>query len=139
MLIGVLIFPAGWDAPVIKEVCGNEADNYGSGQCGIRWAYILAIIGVIDCAVLSVLAFVLGTRYVKLLPEQYLPNGSLYKGEVNSAFLADTASRKSLNVQPVMVLPPHSLLVDPERFSDYSNKTGRSHKSLHPQQIPIHS
>lgn len=72
MLVGVLIFPAGWDADVVKEVCGNEADNYGTGQCGIRWALILAIIGIIDCMVLSILAFVLGTRYVKLLPDQYL-------------------------------------------------------------------
>lgn len=80
MLVGVLIFPAGWDAPIVKEVCGNESDNYGSGQCGIRWAFILAIIGVVDCMVLSILAFVLGTRYVKLLPDQYLPNGSTYKG-----------------------------------------------------------
>lgn len=82
MLVGVLIFPAGWDAPIIKEVCGKEADNYGSGQCGIRWAYILAMIGVVDCAVLSLLAFILGTRYVKLLPDQYIPNGSVYKGKL---------------------------------------------------------
>lgn len=81
MLVGVLIFPAGWDSPAIKEVCGADADNYGPGQCSVRWAYILAIIGVVDCAVLSILAFVLGTRYVKLLPDQYLPNGSFGKGE----------------------------------------------------------
>ncbi|KAI1296572.1 LHFPL tetraspan subfamily member 4 protein [Halotydeus destructor] len=75
MLVGVLIFPAGWDAPAIKEVCGPDADNYGPGECSIRWAYMLAIIGVIDCTVLSILAFVLGARYVKMLPDQYLPSG----------------------------------------------------------------
>jgi len=74
MLIGCLLFPAGWDSSSIKEVCGAEADDYSPGQCGIRWAYILAMIGVVDCTVLSILAFVLGTRYVKLLPDQYLPN-----------------------------------------------------------------
>jgi hypothetical protein len=83
MLVGVLIFPSGWDSQAVKEVCGNDADNYLSGQCGIRWAFILAIIGVIDCMVLSILAFVLGTRYVKLLPDQYLSNGSTYKGRYN--------------------------------------------------------
>ena len=77
MLVGVLIFPAGWDAAAVKEVCGNDAENYATGQCGIRWAFILAIIGVIDCIVLSILAFVLGTRYVKLLPDQYLSNNSI--------------------------------------------------------------
>jgi len=85
MLIGCLLFPAGWDAIPIKEVCGSEADDYNPGQCGIRWAYILAMIGVVDCLVLSVLAFVLGTRYVKLLPDQYVhPNGSqatIYKSK----------------------------------------------------------
>ncbi len=85
MLIGCLLFPAGWDATPIKEVCGSEADDYNPGQCGVRWAYILAMIGVVDCFVLSILAFVLGTRYVKLLPDQYVhPNGSqatIYKSK----------------------------------------------------------
>lgn len=127
MLVGVLIFPAGWDAPIVKEVCGNESDNYGSGQCGIRWAFILAIIGVVDCMVLSILAFVLGTRYVKLLPDQYLSSGSTYKGEVNSAFMGDSNSRKSMHLQPVMIMP--GSVVDQERFSEYSHRTTRSHKS----------
>ena len=83
MLIGCLLFPAGWDSLLIKEVCGPDADSYAPGQCGIRWAYILAMIGVIDCAVLSILAFVLGTRYVKLLPDQYLPNGSITSRKTN--------------------------------------------------------
>ena len=75
---------------MIEEVCGTEADVYDPGQCGIRWAYILAMIGVVDCAVLAILAFVLGTRYVKLLPDMYLPsNGSIYKskGSVNGLFM----------------------------------------------------
>lgn len=72
LLSGVLIFPAGWDSPAVKEVCGPEASGYNVGQCSIRWAYILAIIGVVDCFVLSILAFILGTRHTKLLPDQYL-------------------------------------------------------------------
>lgn len=72
LLSGVLIFPAGWDSPAVKEVCGPEASSYNVGQCSIRWAYILAIIGVVDCFVLSILAFVLGTRHTKLLPDQYV-------------------------------------------------------------------
>ncbi|KAH9511892.1 LHFPL tetraspan sub member 5 protein [Dermatophagoides farinae] len=87
MLVGVLIFPIGWDTPIVREVCGNDSDSYALGQCGIRWAFILALIGVVDSIVLSILAFVLGSRYVKLLPDHYLPNGTKYKGEVNSAFM----------------------------------------------------
>ncbi|UYV62308.1 LHFPL5 [Cordylochernes scorpioides] len=84
MVIGVLIFPAGWDADVVREVCGAEADDYNPGQCGVRWAFILAVIGVCDCAVLASLAFVLGTRYVKLLPEHYINNSSLFKAGTSS-------------------------------------------------------
>lgn len=72
LLCGVVIFPAGWDSPGVKEVCGPEAGSYSVGQCSIRWAYILAIIGVVDCFVLSILAFVLGTQHTKLLPDQYM-------------------------------------------------------------------
>ncbi|EEC01268.1 conserved hypothetical protein [Ixodes scapularis] len=133
MVIGVLTFPAGWDVSVVRDVCGPDAGDYDPGQCGIRWAYILAVIGVADCVVLAALAFVLGTRYVKLLPDQYISNGSVYKGEVNSAFMADnqsTASRKSMNLQPVMLMPQPGGLTpvphDPERFSEYSHRTARS-------------
>ncbi|XP_015790527.1 LHFPL tetraspan subfamily member 3 protein [Tetranychus urticae] len=137
MLAGVLIFPAGWDAPIIKEVCGRAADNYVAGQCGIRWAYILAMIGVVDCAVLSILAFILGTRYVKMLPDQYLnTSGSVYKGEVNNGFIADNGSRKSMNLQPVMLMPNNMPIPDPERYSEYSTKTGRSHKSMQQLTMP---
>lgn len=92
LLSGVLIFPAGWDSAAVKEVCGNEAGSYNVGQCSIRWAYILAIIGVVDCGVLSILAFVLGTRYAKLLPEPYQMNSGsslIGKGESNPTFITD--------------------------------------------------
>lgn len=72
LLSGILIFPAGWDSPAVKEVCGPEAGSYNVGQCSIRWAYVLAMIGVLDCFVLSILAFVLGTRHTKLMSDQYL-------------------------------------------------------------------
>lgn len=48
-------------------------------------------------------------------------------GEVNSAFMADSGSRKSLHLQPVMIMPGSG--GDQERFSEYSHRTGRSHKS----------
>ncbi|XP_013778951.1 lipoma HMGIC fusion partner-like 3 protein [Limulus polyphemus] len=131
MVVGVLTFPAGWDSDVVKEVCGPESDNYDPGQCGVRWAYILAIIGVCDCVVLAALAFVLGTRYVKVVPEQYPPNGSVYRGEMNTAFVPDnqsTTSRKFMNLQPVMLMPQPG---DPERFSEFSHRTTRSKASGH--------
>lgn len=72
LLSGVLIFPAGWDSHTVKEVCGNDASSYNTGQCGIRWAYLLAMTGVVNCFALSILAFTLGVRHTKLLPDQYI-------------------------------------------------------------------
>ncbi|KAG9511315.1 LHFPL tetraspan subfamily member 3 protein [Fragariocoptes setiger] len=128
----VLIFPAGWDSSAVKEVCGSEAGSYNSGQCSIRWAHILAIIGVVDCAVLSILAFVLGTRYAKLLPDQYInlsPNAGsvLGKGEINPTFMADNFNRKSMTLQPIMMMqgqmPVH---MDSERYSEYGARSIKS-------------
>jgi hypothetical protein len=41
--------------------------------------------------------------------------------------MADSGSRKSLHLQPVMIMP--GSVAEQERFSDYSHRTGRSHKS----------
>lgn len=54
----------------------------------------------------------------------------IHLGEVNSAFIADnqsTPSRKSTNIQPVMVAPP---VVDSDHYSEYSHHTLRSNKGF---------
>lgn len=76
--VGVLAFPAGWSDPSVQEVCGPLARQFYPGQCGLRWAYILAVIGVADVLVLAALAFTLAVRHVKLLALQPYP--VLYKG-----------------------------------------------------------
>lgn len=129
MVVGVVTFPAGWDSDTVREVCGSDADDYDIGQCGVRWAYILAVIGIFDATILAALAFLLATRHVRLVSEPLVPNGSIYKGEVNSAFLADNqslTSRKSLALQPVVLMPQPR---DPERVSEFSQRTGRSKNS----------
>jgi hypothetical protein len=46
----------------------------------VRWAYVLAILGIFDAFVLASLAFVLATRQAKLLPDSYYAsNGSIHK------------------------------------------------------------
>lgn len=65
----MVVFPAGLDAPEVKLTCGPQADRWFLGSCTIRWAYVLAIIGVLDGAVLAVLGFVLGSRHLKLSDE----------------------------------------------------------------------
>lgn len=132
---GVAVYPAGWDAQEVKATCGTNAARYELGACGLRWAFLLAVIGCLDAIILAALAFILATRHVRLQPEPtYANNGSLYKGEVNGGFVGDAqsvaGSRKSLNLHPVLLMPqPHQ--PDADRFSEFSNRTGRSKSSAY--------
>jgi len=130
LLGGILVFSAGFEDPEIRKVCGPTARMFNVGECGLRWAYILAILGVLDAIVLSALAFVLATRHVKLQPHpEPIYGGSMYKGQMNPGFVSEGASvdgsRKSLNLQPVMLMP-HP---DAERYSEFSHHTARSKSS----------
>ena len=65
MFLGCIVYPAGWNDNKVQRICGNDADVFQIGECGIRWAYILAIIGIFDVFVLAILAFVLASRQAK--------------------------------------------------------------------------
>jgi len=71
LVLGCLIFPDGWDAEVIRDMCGEETGKYTLGNCTIRWAYILGIISILDSGLLALLAFTLGSRQDKLLPDDF--------------------------------------------------------------------
>ncbi|GLD64967.1 LHFPL tetraspan subfamily member 5 protein [Lates japonicus] len=71
MVIGCMIYPDGWDSEEVKRMCGQRTDKYTLGNCTVRWAYILAIISIMDSLILSFLAFSLGNRQDKLLPEDF--------------------------------------------------------------------
>jgi hypothetical protein len=82
LVVGVVTYPAGWDASEVKRTCGTSAGRYELGECGLRWACLLAVIGCLDAIILAALAFILATRHVRLQAEPgYTANGSLYKGE----------------------------------------------------------
>ncbi len=53
-------------------MCGEQTDKYSLGACSVRWAYILAIMGILDALILSFLAFVLGNRQDGLMTEELL-------------------------------------------------------------------
>lgn len=93
----------------------------------------------IDGCILATLAFILATRHIRLQAEPTYQN-SMYKGEVNNAYITDAhsiaGSRKSLNLQPVLlVAPPHHASED--TISQFSNRTGNRynrpdyHNSIH--------
>lgn len=63
-------------------MCGEQTDKYSLGACSMRWAYILAIMGILDALILSFLAFVLGNRQDGLMTEELLAES---KGEKHSS------------------------------------------------------
>ena len=67
-----MIYPDGWDSDEVKRMCGEQTDKYTLGACSVRWAYILAIMGILDALILSFLAFVLGNRQDSLMSEELL-------------------------------------------------------------------
>ncbi|KAJ8373893.1 hypothetical protein SKAU_G00044730 [Synaphobranchus kaupii] len=72
LVLGCMIFPDGWDSEVVRRMCGEQTDKYTLGACSVRWAYILAIMGVLDALILAFLAFVLGNRQDSLMAEELL-------------------------------------------------------------------
>jgi hypothetical protein len=115
LAVGILSYPAGWDNEEVKRIC--QSDDYN----------------------LACLAFTLGGKKVKMHEEPaYMTPASLYKGEINSGFIGDnqslSGSRKSMNLQPVMLMPhgPGEL----DRYSEYSQRTGRSNPSINLGQYP---
>ncbi|XP_017776803.1 PREDICTED: lipoma HMGIC fusion partner-like 3 protein [Nicrophorus vespilloides] len=122
MITGCSVFPLAWSEDNVVRICG-PSDQYVLGNCGIRWAYLLAAIGCLDAVILSILAFILATRHIRLQPDpQYAP-ASLFKGEMNGAFVNDAGSvagsRKSLNLHPVMMMHPGQ----DDTYSQFSQRT----------------
>ncbi|XP_067646563.1 LHFPL tetraspan subfamily member 3 protein isoform X2 [Eurosta solidaginis] len=119
MVVACAAFPFGWNSDDFRKICGPDANRFELGLCGIRWAYPLAIIGCVDGVVLATLAFILATRHVRLQPDP-LYQSSLYKDAVSLA-----GSRKSLNLQPILlVAPPHNMPANgDDTISQFSSRT----------------
>ena len=73
-----MIYPDGWDSDEVRKMCGEQTDKYSLGACSVRWAYIMAIMGILNALILSFLAFVLGNRQDGLMSEELLAES---KGE----------------------------------------------------------
>ncbi|XP_060065675.1 LHFPL tetraspan subfamily member 5 protein-like [Ylistrum balloti] len=102
MFLACVIYPSGWNQAEVRTICGDTAGEYRLGECGIRWAYILAILGIFDAAFLAILAFLLATKRAKL--EMYSTTGTVTKSELNG-YSGDTLSKHSMPIQPVVAVP----------------------------------
>ncbi|XP_063287862.1 LHFPL tetraspan subfamily member 3 protein-like [Pelobates fuscus] len=67
--IACLLFPDGWDSPMVRSLCGHRSDRYELGGCSVHWGFVLAILGTFDALVLSILGFTLGKRQDALHPD----------------------------------------------------------------------
>ncbi|KAM3845023.1 LHFPL tetraspan subfamily member 4 protein [Vipera latastei] len=102
LVLGCMIFPDGWDSETVRDMCGEKTGKYSLGDCSVRWAYILAIIGILNALILSFLAFVLGNRQNDLLHEEL-------KTENKGLQLEASASPSAEGQKPDLVPLPCSL------------------------------
>lgn len=116
MFLACVIFPSGWDHQEVRNLCGSTADQYKLGYCGVRWGYILAILGIFDAALLAILAFVLASKREEFPKDSYV-TGTVNKSELEG-YNVDTMSKRSIPIQPVVTVPGGD--DRHERFSEYS-------------------
>lgn len=56
LMVGLMLYPAGWSSEKVKSYCGPDASAFLPSQCSIGWAFYAAIGGTLAsflCAVLS--------------------------------------------------------------------------------------
>lgn len=68
LALACVLFPDSWDCAEMRALCGEAVSSFSPGNCSVHWAFILAMLGVLDAAILATLAFVLGNRQDALLP-----------------------------------------------------------------------
>lgn len=118
MFLACVIFPSGWDHARVRQLCGDTSGQYKLGYCGVRWAYILAILGIFDAALLAILAFVLASKREEFpLENPTFVTGTVNKSELEGFNTIDTMSKRSIPIQPVVTVP---LDDRHERMSEYS-------------------
>lgn len=101
-------------------MCSNDAIKFNLGSnCGLRWAYVLAIMNSFDGIVLAILGFVLGSHQIKLRGEDNYTSRSKLRmhssatssrGFYHIPTTTDdsttySSTKKSMNIQPIFVLP----------------------------------
>ncbi|XP_035238776.1 LHFPL tetraspan subfamily member 3 protein [Anguilla anguilla] len=69
LALACVLFPDSWECAEMRALCGERVSSFSPGNCSVHWAFVLAMLGVLDAAILATLAFVLGNRQDALLPE----------------------------------------------------------------------
>ena len=56
LILGLMLFPAGWGSDKVQLYCGHDAGPYRAGLCSMGWAFYTAMGGTVLtflCAVFS--------------------------------------------------------------------------------------
>lgn len=69
LALACVLFPDSWECAEMRALCGEGVGSFSPGNCTVHWAYVLAMLGILDAAILATLAFVLGNRQDALLPD----------------------------------------------------------------------
>jgi hypothetical protein len=67
------------------NIC-ETSSSYYVGKCTVRWAYILAIVGIFDILFLSILAFVLARRQATNFEDSQINFADKYPAMDNNGF-----------------------------------------------------
>jgi hypothetical protein len=87
MIMGCVLYPNNWDSSRVTSVC-ETSSSYYVGKCTVRWAYILAIVGIFDILFLAILAFVMARRQANNFQESQInfADKSFYPAIDNNGF-----------------------------------------------------
>ncbi|KAG7472661.1 hypothetical protein MATL_G00111260 [Megalops atlanticus] len=69
LALACVLFPDSWECAEMRALCWEGVSSFSPGNCSVHWAFVLAMLGVLDAAILATLAFVLGNRQDALLPQ----------------------------------------------------------------------
>ena len=106
MILGCVIYPNNWDDPKIVDIC-ETSKSYSSGKCRIKWAYILAIIGIFDILFLAILALVMSRRQV-----------NNYKVTSTISYL-ESQRNSGFNTESSQNMSSHNSKNDTQSFRDF--------------------
>jgi hypothetical protein len=65
--VAITIFPTDWNTPFVRQLCGQETNQFKIGTCEIKWPYIVTCILAFNILFLSIFALLLAARQAKFL------------------------------------------------------------------------
>ncbi|KAI4825484.1 hypothetical protein KUCAC02_021164 [Chaenocephalus aceratus] len=141
LVLGCIIYPDGWDSDEVRKMCGEQTDKYSLGACSVRWAYILAIMGILDALILSFLAFVLGNRQDGLMSEELLAESKGLRYCEKAWIQREAMPNQNLKVPEFPCVCFHEVPVNPQHqlSGERPSSSVEERNSVEPASLPFTS